>query len=192
MSSVSSSPFSASQRKTGEALPANVVSCNGSHTSKEQKTHTQPVRHYHRIQEVRKEQGTALRTVARNMKIGIKRARYEELPTTNLDVEALVRWQKVLKVPLDEMLEESHEILSRPVQERAQLVRMMKTVVSMQETAETAPLQRMVQTLIDQFIELMPELAEVTSWHSLGQRRSLKEYGRVALEPISTRFLEEG
>jgi hypothetical protein len=33
--------------------------------------------------------------------------------------------------------------------------------------------------LIEQLIEIMPELADVSPWHSVGQRRGLDEFGRV-------------
>ena len=41
------------------------------------------------------------------------------------------------------------------------------------------------KNLIQQLQELMPELAEVSPWHSVGQRRSLDEVGRIAEQPIS-------
>jgi hypothetical protein len=34
--------------------------------------------------------------------------------------------------------------------------------------------------LVEQLVELMPELAHVTAWHAVGHRRSLEEYGRIA------------
>ena len=34
---------------------------------------------------------------------------------------------------------------------------------------------------------IMPELKEVSPWHSVGQRRSLDELGRIAEQPISGR-----
>jgi hypothetical protein len=38
----------------------------------------------------------------------------------------------------------------------------------------------MAQTLCEQLTEMMPELKEVAPWHTVGQRRSLDEMGRVA------------
>ena len=38
----------------------------------------------------------------------------------------------------------------------------------------------MAENLVEQLLELMPELKEVSPWHSVGQRRSLDEMGRIA------------
>jgi hypothetical protein len=42
----------------------------------------------------------------------------------------------------------------------------------------------MAENLVEQLLELMPELAEVSPWHSVGQRRSLEEMGRIAEQPV--------
>jgi len=39
----------------------------------------------------------------------------------------------------------------------------------------------MVTMLIDQILEIMPELADVTPWNTVGQRRTLNDFGRTAL-----------
>jgi hypothetical protein len=43
----------------------------------------------------------------------------------------------------------------------------------------------MVSMLIDQILELMPELADVAPWHTVGQRRTLDDLGRTARCMIS-------
>ena len=47
----------------------------------------------------------------------------------------------------------------------------------------------LAENLIDQLQELMPELKEVSPWHSVGQRRGLDEVGRIAEQPISDEML---
>jgi hypothetical protein len=37
----------------------------------------------------------------------------------------------------------------------------------------------MVDMLVDQILEIMPELADVTPWHTVGQRRTLDDVGRT-------------
>jgi hypothetical protein len=61
----------------------------------------------------------------------------------------------------------------------------MKSARALLETAEGASTRRMAENLVEQLSELMPELAEVGPWHSVGQRRSLDEMGRIAEQPIS-------
>jgi transcriptional regulator with XRE-family HTH domain len=138
-----------------------------------------------RIREVRMKQEVSLRTVARNMHIEMKEIRAQEDETADLRLSDLYRWQQVLDVPVSELLVESNDPLSRPVMERAQMVRIMKTAQALQEKANTPALQRMSQMLIDQLVQLMPELAGVTAWHSVGQRRSPEEIGRTGEQPVT-------
>ena len=48
----------------------------------------------------------------------------------------------------------------------------------------SGPARRMAENLVEQLLELMPELKEVSPWHSVGQRRSLDEMGRIAENQI--------
>lgn len=139
----------------------------------------------HRIQEVRRLQGMSLRTAARHLGCDIRQVRAQEQVTTDLKLSDLYRWQEALDVPVSELLEESAEPLSRPVMERARLVRVMKTAAAILETATTPQVQRMAENLIAQLSEIMPELKEVSPWHSVGQRRSNDELGRIAECPIA-------
>ena len=91
----------------------------------------------------------------------------------------LLKWQNILDVPLVDLLHDVDTPLSRPVMERAQLVKLMKTAASITDQAESDGVKRLARMLTDQLIDMMPELSEVSAWHSVGQRRSLDEYGRV-------------
>ena len=133
----------------------------------------------HRVSEVQRQQGVSLRTVARHLKKDLATVRTEEKETTDLRLTELANWQKVLDVPLIDLLVDSGSPLSRPVMERARLVRVMKTAASIVEKSDSVELDRLARMLVDQLVEMMPELAEVSPWHSVGQRRSLDEVGRI-------------
>lgn len=139
----------------------------------------------HRIQEVRRLQGMSLRTAARQLGSDVRSIRAQEQATSDLRLSDLYRWQEALEVPIGELLVEDDEPLSRNIRERAQLVKIMKSARALLETAESASTRRMAENLVEQLSELMPELAEVSPWHSVGQRRSLDEMGRIAEQPIS-------
>ena len=68
---------------------------------------------------------------------------------------------------------------------RAQLVRVMKTVLAILEEAKQAPIRRMAQTMVDQLIEIMPELQGVSPWHAVGKRRRRDDYGIAAERRLS-------
>jgi transcriptional regulator with XRE-family HTH domain len=140
---------------------------------------------FHRIREVRVQQGVSLRTAARHMQSDVRTAREEEEETADLKLSQLYAWQKVLDVPVTELLAESEDPLSRPVLERARMVRVMKTAQAILEKASTPAIRRMAQMLVEQLTEVMPELASVSPWHSVGQRRSLDDLGRIAEQTVS-------
>ena len=50
----------------------------------------------------------------------------------------------------------------------------------------------MAETLVEQLVEIMPELKNVSPWHTYGQRRSLEEYGRVVERRLSDDAFEAG
>ena len=139
----------------------------------------------HRIGAVRREQGITVRTAARQLGVDAAEVRRQEMPTTNLSLAELFKWQELLDVPVADLLVDPGTPLSRPVLERARLLRIKKTAAAILETTHSVGIRRMAQTMVDQLLELMPELAEVGAWHSVGQRRSLDDYGRVMEQRIS-------
>lgn len=139
----------------------------------------------HRLAEVRRQQGLSLRSAARQMSTDVRTLRNEEGGESDLKLSDLYRWQSVLGVPVAELLVESDSPLSRPVMDRARLVRIMKTVKAICESAKAEGTRRMAEMLQSQLVEIMPELKEVGPWHSVGQRRSLEEYGRAAERLLS-------
>lgn len=141
----------------------------------------------HRIQEVRRLQGMSLRTAARQLDTDIRSIRAQEQGQTDLKLSDLYKWQRALEVPVSELLVDSDEPLSRPVRERAAMVKVMKTARSLLETAAGGATRRMAENLVEQLLELMPELADVSPWHTVGQRRSLEEPGRIAERTVSDR-----
>jgi len=142
----------------------------------------------HRINTVRRQQKVSLRTAARHMGTDIRTVREQEDESTDISLSDLYKWQATLEVPVEDLLVEPAMPLSRPVLERARMLRLMKTVVAIRDRSDSPPVQRMAQTMIDQLIEMMPELEEVNGWHSVGQRRSMHEYGRIADQTIPDTF----
>ena len=145
----------------------------------------------HRVAHVRKQQGVSQRSVARKLDISISEVHQKEDPRNDLRVSELLQWQQVLEVPLIDLLVDSDAPLSDPVRERARLLRVMKTAKSIEESVQDAAVKRMALMLIDQLVELMPELAEVAPWHSVGQRRTQDEVGRIVERSIPDSFFND-
>ena len=142
----------------------------------------------HRINTVRRQQHVSLRTAARQVGTDIPTVRSQEDETADLRLSDLYRWQQVLDVPIADLLCDPGTPLSRPVMERARLVRLMKTAAAIQERADSAQVQRMAENLVQQLVEIMPELEDVNAWHAVGQRRSMDEFGRIMEHPIPDSF----
>lgn len=123
-----------------------------------------------RIREVRREQGVTIKRAAQLMRKPVEELRAEEDPTSDLTLSQVYEWQRLLEVPVADLLVEPHAPLSAPVLRRAQLLRMMKTVQAIMERSTQAAVRRLCQTMANQLIEIMPELEGVTPWNSLDHR----------------------
>ncbi len=144
---------------------------------------------FHRLAEVRAQQGLSLRTVSRRTGIDVKELRRQEQPTCNLTLAQLMVWQKALEVPLVDLLVDESDLLSRPVKERAQMVRIMKTIVSLGEVCQSnTRLNRLTTMLREQVLQLMPELVEIGGWPQCGSRRGSDVLGRIFHEPVKVEF----
>jgi len=139
---------------------------------------------FHRIAEVRQQQGVTLRNVARRLGMSLPVVRRQEQADSDLRISDLHRWQEVLEVPVAELLVEGDGQLSGPVLERSRMVKLMKTAAAIRDRTNGTAVQRMATMLVEQILEIMPELADVTPWHTVGQRRTLDELGRTGRCPV--------
>lgn len=152
---------------------------------------SKPVRKYHRIQEVCNQQGATVRSLSRKMDLSANEIREQENPQCDLRISDLLKWQKVLEVPLADLLIDSEGPLSEPVSRRARMLRVMKTAKAILETAHDRSVKRLASMLVSQLTEIMPELAEVSAWHTVGQRRTQNELGRIVDRTIPDNFFND-
>jgi transcriptional regulator with XRE-family HTH domain len=139
----------------------------------------------HRIAEVRQRQGVTLRNVARRLGMSLPVVRRQEQGDCDLRLSDLHRWQQVLEVPVAELLVEGEGSLSGPVLQRSRMVKLMKTAAAIRERSRDAESARLVTMLVEQILEIMPELADVSPWPAPGQRRTLDDVGRAARSVVS-------
>jgi transcriptional regulator with XRE-family HTH domain len=141
-------------------------------------------RKMHRIAEVRQRQGVTLRNVARRLGMELSVVRRQEQVDCDLRISEVMAWQSVLEVPIAELLVEDEGQLSGPVLERSRMVKLMKTAAALRERTGGTPVGKMVEMLVSQILEIMPELEDVTPWNTVGQRRTLDDVGRTARSTI--------
>jgi hypothetical protein len=148
-------------------------------------------RRLHRIAEVRRNQGISVRSAARRLHTSMDQVRRQEDPYTDMPLSELYEWHTALEVPVADLLVENESPLSEPVLTRARLLRVMKTVRAIKETATAVSILRFATMLEQQLIELMPELKDVAAWHSVGRRRSPDELGRTAERVFPDTFFSD-
>lgn len=140
-------------------------------------TGSQPLQ---RLAAVRRQQGVSRSTVARRLNIEIEQVRQLESESSDPPLSMVYAWQKILDVPVAELLVEAGDVLTSPVLKRSQLVRLMKTVLGISERTKQESVRWMVQTMVGQLVEIMPELADVSAWYTVGKRRRPSELGVAA------------
>ena len=133
-----------------------------------------------RLGEARRQENVSLGSVARHLGITIQDVQRQERTTTDLPLSVLRKWAKVLGLPVTELVREPDDSLSTPLVTRASLVRVMKTAMALLERADNSRTKWLAQTMVDQLIEIMPELRGITAWHAEGKRRRLDELGVAA------------
>jgi len=147
----------------------------------------------HRLRTTREQQGVSIRTAARHLGITMEEARAQECETADLSLTMLHRWQQLLEVPIANLLVDLDGPLSEPVLKRARMLKLMKTAGAIVQQSDSARVLRLANMLVDQLVEIMPELKDVSPWHVVGQRRSLDEYGRAVERTLpDTLFLDPG
>ena len=140
----------------------------------------------HRIAAARGRQGMSRRSLARRLNIDVSQVKSQEQENADMLLSTLYTWQEALDVPVAELLVESNDPLSAPVLKRAQMVRLMKTATAILERAQQLSIRRMAQMLVEQLLELMPELDGVTPWHAVGRRRTQDDLGLAARRRVPT------
>lgn len=142
----------------------------------------------HRLATVRKRQGVSLRNVARRLGVDAATVCQQEQEMTDLPLSLIYAWQTVLDVPAAELLVDSDASFSPTVLDRAKLIKVMKTAASIREKARSNSLKGLVATLIEDLLEIMPELREVVAWNTVGQRRALDESGQAVERQLPDDF----
>ena len=142
----------------------------------------------HRIREVRKEQGISLRAAARRIGCEVSRLKDQERVDADFLLSDLYAWQQALGVPVQDLLVECEEPLSAPVLEMSRMIRLAKTIATIQDRSESESITRLANMLMSQLLEIMPELSDVGPWPTT-RPRTLDDLGRVCERRLSEEVL---
>src|ERR1044071_6250182 len=87
------------------------------------------------LSSARRRQGLSVRCIAQRLGRTVAEVRQQEDECADLLLSELYRWQAALDVPLQELTNQPSDALSPPVQTRARLLKIMKTVKSLSRAA---------------------------------------------------------
>jgi transcriptional regulator with XRE-family HTH domain len=143
-----------------EDAQRNAPNANGRKSPHVAASRRQPL---HRLGEIRQRKRIPLRVVARRMGASLAEVKAQEHGTADIPLSALHKWQQALAVPLAELLVDRGTTLTPPVMNDAQLKRVMGTATKILETTRQPAVRRLAQALVDQLIQIMPELQALTN-----------------------------
>jgi transcriptional regulator with XRE-family HTH domain len=115
----------------------------------------------HRLGRVRQQRKLSREDVARALRVPVSEVERQEQETSDVSLSELYQWQRLLQVPLSELLVESRNPLSLPPVRQAQMSSLAGTAVKILDESKQTPIRRMAQTLINQIVELMPEVEQL-------------------------------
>jgi hypothetical protein len=139
---------------------------------------------------VRRQQSISVKVLAKRLATTAEEIREQQSPASDLLLSQLYKWQAALHVPAADLLLEPENVLSPSVDRRARLVKLMKTVRSLQKAANSKRLRMLAERLADELIEVMPELVGIDSWPIVGKRRSPSEASPREERPLRDPFSE--
>lgn len=158
----------------------------------ERRLPSKSARPLHFIASTLRKQNATLAGCARRLGLTPAEAAAQTRPDADLTLSQLYAWRDVLDVPTSELLP-LENVVPDPIRNRALLLRTMKTARQLQDLSRGTRLEPAVASLVDQLIELMPELAEVPAWPTVGQSRAPREAGSATrrVDADFSRFIEE-
>ena len=145
----------------------------------------------HRLREIRAQQDVTLRALSRKMHVPMREVRAQEDPACDLPLTALYRWQQALRVPAAELLVEPGDKLSSPVNVRARLLRMMKTIVTILDQPQPERTANLLQNLSNEILAVMPEIENIDRWHGSSNSRGADDMAAAVLRQIDEELLRD-
>ena len=140
----------------------------------------------------RRRQGLSVRCVAQRLGRTVSEVRAQEDEHADIFISELYRWQAALEVPIEELLRRARRLaLAARADAGPACCKVMKTAMAIRRQARSEAERRLARLLIEQLLEIMPELKEVSGWPAVGHRRRADEVGRIGENPISDDWLHE-
>jgi transcriptional regulator with XRE-family HTH domain len=148
-------------------------------------------RRLHRLAAARRARKLSLREAARQLDLNVEDVKRQEEATQDLSLSEFYRWQQLLNLPVEELLVETESPLPRPTVRREILTKMIQTVLTILRQTKQPAIRRMAHTLVDQMVDLHPELRAMADAQSAGRQHLLDDQGRAVKGPLPVDFFME-
>ncbi len=145
---------------------------------------------WHQLRAVRRREHVTVRTMSKRLGATAGQIKQQEIETNDITVSTLLKWAAALEVPAAELLGEINPGLPPEVAIRAQLIRVVKTIRAIQERAKTPAIKYLAENLMNEVLEMCPELEDVKAWPHFGTR--VPRLGRALSNPVNTYGLQMG
>ena len=139
----------------------------------------------HRLAAVRRERRLSPEVLAEKLRIDVASLRAIEQEQVDMPLSLGYRCQQALGASLRELLVSESDPLSLPPVHRAKLAEWLQTVVAILQEAKQPAIRRMAHNLVDQIVELAPELKDRAAQFQAGNAQLLDDQGRSAGRPLS-------
>lgn len=139
----------------------------------------------HRLAAVRRERRLSPEALAKRLRIDVDLLRAFEQEQADMPLSLVYRCQQALGASLRELLVSESDPLALPSVERTKLAEWLQTVVAILQEAKQPAIRRMAHNLVDQIVELAPELKLLAAQSQAGCAQLLDDQGCSASKPLS-------
>ncbi|MBN2295305.1 MAG: helix-turn-helix transcriptional regulator [Pirellulales bacterium] len=131
----------------------------------------------HCLRKVRCREAVSRETIAEHLGIDVDTVELIENESTDIPLCLLHEWKKLLNVPIGELLVDTEGAFNAPEKIPAQLTALMRTAITLTRQNRQASVAHMAHNLINQLLEIMPELRQVVNQYGPRQTHPIHEYG---------------
>ena len=132
----------------------------------------------HRLAAARREKGLSLKAMAAKLHVDVETVRQQEQETGDLWLSVLEQWRQALDVPLAELLVETSYPLALPRIPERKTAELLNAVLAILKQTKQPGIRRMAHTLVDQLVELRPELKSLAAQCGAGGAQLLDSQGQ--------------
>ncbi len=142
-----------------------------------------PQRPLHRLAAARRERHMSRQHLAEGLHVDVETLRELEQAQTDFPLSLLYRCREILDVPLQKLLVDASAPPALPRAARARMADLLRTVATILQESKQPAVCRMAHNLVNQMVELMPELKGLAAEYLAGDEQLLDSQGRSTGRP---------